>query len=79
MMQDKNGDRRGEGTVIKGEGSRIALHDSRADAVPPRKPNDGLVIVFKTGHALDAFSQFGSSGAWPSTDLQEVLAQLRAL
>jgi len=23
-------------------------------------------IVFKAGHVLDAFSQFGSSGAWPA-------------
>ena len=78
-MQDKNGDRRREGTVSKGQRSRIALHDSSAGAVPLRKPNDGHVIVFEAGYLPDAFSQFGSRGAWPGTDLQEVLAQLRAV
>jgi hypothetical protein len=75
-MQDKNGDRRGESAVSKGQSSRIALHDSRTGAVPLRKPNDGHLIVFKTGDVPDAFSQFGGSRAWPSPDLQEVLAQL---
>ena len=78
-MQDKNSDRRGESTVSKGQGSRIALHDSRAGAVPLCKPNDGHAIVFKAGYALDAFSQFGSSGAWPSTSTRLFTSPTRRL
>jgi len=78
MMQDKNGNRRGEGAVSKGQCCRIALHDAGAVSILLHKPNGGRMIVFEAGHASDEFSQFGGGSARASPDFEKVIAQIGA-
>jgi len=73
-MQDKNGDRRGEGAIGKWQCCRVALHDAGAVSVLLRKPRGEGMVVFEAGHARDAFSQFGGGSARPRANFQKVIA-----
>jgi hypothetical protein len=78
VMQDENGDRRGEGAIGKWQSRRIALDNSAACFVFLRKPGGEFTVVFETGYARNAFSQLGSGRACPCSDFQEMIAQIGA-
>ena len=78
VMQDQDGDGRGEGAVGEWQRCRVALHDAGAFTDLLRKPCGECMVVFKTGYARNAPSQLGRGGAWASANLQKVTAQVRS-
>ena len=75
-MQHEDGDGRGEGAVGKGQCRRVALHDAGAVSMLLRKPYRECMVVFETGYARNAISQFWRSGAGSRANFQKVIAQI---
>ena len=78
MMQHEDGDGRGEGAVGEGQCCRVALHDAGAFTDLLRKPCGECMVVFETGYARNAPSQFGCGGARPRANFEKVIAQVRS-
>ena len=73
-----DGDGRGEGAIGKGQCRYVALHDVGAVSALLRKARGECMVVFETGYAGNAFSQFGSGSASSCADFQKVIAQIGA-
>jgi hypothetical protein len=56
VMQDEDGDGRGEGAVGKGQRCGVALHDAVAVSVLLREPGSKCIVVFETSYPRNAFS-----------------------
>ncbi len=78
VMQREDGDGRGKGAVGEWQCCRIALHNASAVSVALRKSCGECMVIFETGYARNALSQFGRGGAWPGANFEKVIAQIGA-